>query len=44
MVLLLEAGVDADVSKSVTLGLGYSGQFGNKARDNAIKANILWRF
>jgi outer membrane autotransporter protein len=42
--MLVEAGIDVSISKSATLGLGYSGQFGDKVRDNAIKANIAWKF
>ena len=42
--MLVEAGIDVSIGKSATLGLGYSGQFGDKVRDNAIKANIAWKF
>ncbi len=41
---VLEAGIDANVTKRLTLGLTYSGQYGSGVRDNAILGNILWKF
>ncbi|KWF08630.1 autotransporter domain-containing protein [Burkholderia ubonensis] len=41
---VLELGVDASVTKNLTLGVSYSGQFGSGVRDNAVLGNILWKF
>ncbi|HIC7215319.1 TPA: autotransporter domain-containing protein, partial [Burkholderia stabilis] len=41
---VLEAGIDANITKRLTLGLTYSGQFGSGVRDNAVLGNILWKF
>ncbi|MDN7587498.1 autotransporter domain-containing protein [Burkholderia seminalis] len=41
---VLEAGIDANITKRLTLGLTYSGQYGSGVRDNAILGNILWKF
>ncbi|MCA3932948.1 autotransporter domain-containing protein, partial [Burkholderia sp.] len=41
---VLEAGIDATITKRLTLGLTYSGQYGSGVRDNAILGNILWKF
>ena len=41
---VLEVGLDASVTKNLTLGVSYSGQFGSGVRDNAVLGNILWRF
>jgi len=38
--VLAEAGVDYAVTSAVTLGLSYSGQFGQRAADNAFKGNL----
>ncbi|WP_321791760.1 autotransporter domain-containing protein, partial [Burkholderia pyrrocinia] len=41
---VLEAGIDANITKRLTLGLTYSGQYGSGVRDNAVLGNILWKF
>ncbi|PCE32533.1 autotransporter domain-containing protein [Burkholderia ubonensis] len=41
---VLELGLDASVTKNLTLGVSYSGQFGSGVRDNAVLGNILWKF
>jgi len=41
---VLEVGLDASVTKNLTLSVAYSGQFGSGIRDNAVLGNILWRF
>ncbi|SEE10305.1 outer membrane autotransporter barrel domain-containing protein [Rhizobiales bacterium GAS188] len=42
--LIAEAGLDYSLSPTLTLGVAYSGQFGQRARDNAIKGNLEARF
>ncbi|WP_246327031.1 autotransporter outer membrane beta-barrel domain-containing protein [Burkholderia guangdongensis] len=42
--MLLGLGVDARVAKNLTLGLSYGGQFGSHVSDNALYADLLWRF
>ncbi|RQR24950.1 autotransporter domain-containing protein, partial [Burkholderia sp. Bp9143] len=41
---VLEAGIDAAITKRLTLGLTFSGQYGSGVRDNAVLGNILWKF
>ncbi|EDT01673.1 outer membrane autotransporter barrel domain protein [Burkholderia ambifaria IOP40-10] len=41
---VLEAGIDANITKRLTLGLTFSGQYGSGVRDNAVLGNILWKF
>ncbi len=41
---VVEVGVDASITKRLTLGLTLSGQYGSGVRDNAILGNILWKF
>ncbi|RQR45360.1 autotransporter domain-containing protein, partial [Burkholderia sp. Bp9140] len=41
---VLEAGIDASITKRLTLGLTFSGQYGSGVRDNAVLGNILWKF
>ncbi|WP_322034346.1 autotransporter domain-containing protein, partial [Burkholderia sp. BCC1970] len=41
---VLEAGIDATITKRLTLGLTFSGQYGSGVRDNAVLGNILWKF
>jgi outer membrane autotransporter protein len=41
---VLEAGLDFAVSDNATLGVSYTGQFGNGARDNGAKANLSVKF
>ena len=39
-----EAGVNYAVSSMFTVGLSYSGQFGQRAIDNAFKGHLDWSF
>lgn len=41
---VLEAGLDLAISDNATLGVSYTGQFGNDARENGAKANLRVRF
>ncbi|MEN4919201.1 autotransporter domain-containing protein [Achromobacter spanius] len=41
---VLELGVDLAMSKNATLGLAYSGQFGDGNRQNTGTVNVSWRF
>ncbi|AOJ06751.1 autotransporter outer membrane beta-barrel domain-containing protein [Burkholderia mayonis] len=41
---VLELGIDASVTKNLTLGVSYSGQYGSGVRDNAVLGNVSWRF
>lgn len=41
---LVEAGIDARVSRNATLGLAYGGQFGNGNRDQTATVNLRWAF
>lgn len=41
---VIEAGFDVGLGKSTTIGLSYTGQFAEKASDNAIKADLAVRF
>jgi outer membrane autotransporter protein len=40
--MALEAGIDAVLSRSLTIGLGYTGQFASGARDNGVKGSMQW--
>jgi outer membrane autotransporter protein len=42
--LLVEAGLDLNLSPTATLGVSYSGQFANDLQDNAVKGRFTWRF
>jgi outer membrane autotransporter protein len=42
--LLLEAGIDVDVARNASVGLSWSGQFGDDATDNQLKGQILYRW
>lgn len=39
-----DAGIELALSRAASLSLSYSGQFGNKAQENALKGNFVWRF
>jgi fibronectin-binding autotransporter adhesin len=39
-----EAGVEYAISPAMKVGLSYSGQFGQRATENAFKGNFDWRF
>ncbi|KWN71146.1 hypothetical protein WM24_04580 [Burkholderia ubonensis] len=41
---VLEVGVDAAVTKNLSLGLSYSGQIGGSISDHALYGNLLWKF
>ncbi|MBI1181284.1 MAG: autotransporter domain-containing protein [Alphaproteobacteria bacterium] len=43
-VAVVEAGLDAAIGPSATLGVSYSGQFGSGLRDHGVKASLTWRF
>lgn len=41
---IMEVGLDFAMSKNATLGLAYSGQFGDGNRQNTGTVNVSWRF
>ncbi|EHK67303.1 autotransporter [Achromobacter arsenitoxydans SY8] len=41
---LVEAGFDARISRTATLGLAYAGQFGSGNRDQTASVNLRWAF
>jgi outer membrane autotransporter protein len=42
--VLLEAGIDVNVSPNALVGLSWSGQFGEEATDNQLKGQLLYRW
>jgi outer membrane autotransporter protein len=42
--LVAEAGLDWQVNKTMTLGVSYTGQIGERAQAHAVKGNFSWRF
>lgn len=42
--LLLEAGFDVDVAPNASIGLTWSGQYGDDATDNQLKGQMLYRW
>ena len=42
--LVLEAGLDVGLSQKTSLGLSYSGQIGNRARDHGFRADLSVKF
>ncbi|MBZ9993129.1 autotransporter domain-containing protein [Mesorhizobium sp. BH1-1-4] len=42
--LLIDAGLDMALSRTITLGLSYSGQIASHARDHGFNANLNWKF
>ena len=42
--LLIEAGLDLNLSPTATLGVSYSGQLASDLQDNAIKGRFTWPF
>jgi uncharacterized protein with beta-barrel porin domain len=42
--LVAEAGVKHAVTSSFTAGVSYSGQFGQRATDEAFKGHLNWSF
>jgi fibronectin-binding autotransporter adhesin len=43
-VAMLELSADVAISRNATLGVSYTGQFGDGSRENAGSVNLLWRF
>jgi outer membrane autotransporter protein len=41
---LIDAGLDLNLSPTATLGVSYSGQFGDGVEDNAVKGRFTWLF
>ena len=42
--LLVEAGIDISLSDAISLGVTYSGQFGDGSQMQGIQGNLAWRF
>lgn len=42
--LVVEAGLDWQLSRDMTLGVAYAGQIGTRAQEHALKGNLVWRF
>jgi len=42
--LLVEAGLDLNLSPTATIGVSYSGQFASELTDNAVKGRFTWLF
>ncbi|MGV1014778.1 MAG: autotransporter domain-containing protein, partial [Methyloceanibacter sp.] len=42
--LLIEAGLDFNISPNATLGVSYSGQLASDVTDNAVKGRLSWLF
>ncbi|OCC06976.1 hypothetical protein BA190_01780 [Labrys sp. WJW] len=42
--LVVDTGVSVAFSEAISLGVSYSGQFGNKAVDQSVRGNFVWRF
>ncbi|MFN3733977.1 hypothetical protein [Comamonas testosteroni] len=42
--LVLEAGFDAKVSKSMTIGTSYVGQISGSQKAHGFKASLSWKF
>jgi len=43
-VAVLEAGLETQLQKNLTLGVSYAGQFGNGLKDHGLKASLGWKF
>lgn len=43
-VLVAEVGLDWRASDAISLGIGYSGQVGERAQEHSIKGSFVWRF
>jgi uncharacterized protein with beta-barrel porin domain len=41
---LIDAALDLNLSPTATLGMSYSGQFGDGVEDNAVKGRFTWLF
>jgi outer membrane autotransporter protein len=42
--LLLEGGLDLNVSDNTTLGVSYTGQLADDVQENAVTGRFKWRF
>ncbi len=42
--LVIDAGLDFNLSQNATAGVSYSGQFGDGVQDNAVKGRLTWLF
>ncbi|MCE4226973.1 hypothetical protein HCU64_24865 [Methylobacterium sp. C25] len=42
--LVAQAGIDWQMAPSTTLGVGYTGQVGQRAQDHGVKGNFVYRF
>jgi outer membrane autotransporter protein len=42
--IVVNAGLDINVTNSVTLGISYDGQFARAATDSGLRADLTWRF
>jgi len=42
--LVAEAGLDWQIDESMTLGVSYAGQIGERAQEHAVKGTFSWRF
>ncbi|TXM71273.1 S8 family serine peptidase [Methylobacterium sp. WL69] len=42
--VVAQAGLDVRVGRGTTLGVAYTGQVGDRARDHAVKGNLTYRF
>jgi len=42
--LVAEAGIEYSLTSMLSVGVSYSGQYGQRATDNAFKANLNLRF
>ncbi|MFC2250913.1 autotransporter domain-containing protein [Labrys portucalensis] len=42
--LVVDTGISVALSHAVSLGVSYSGQFGEKAVDQSVRGNFVWRF
>lgn len=41
---VVEAGLDVAVTSALTLGIAYSGQFGDGAQDQGVQGSLSWKF
>ena len=41
---LIEVGLDFNLGRSATAGIAYSGQFGDRVEDNAVRGRFTWLF
>ncbi|MGF6603637.1 outer membrane autotransporter protein [Paraburkholderia sp. GAS448] len=42
--VVLEAGIGAAVLRNLSLGVYYTGQFGNNASEQGVMGNLTWKF